>query len=85
MRFFKKIKTVFLKKDQYLEILRFGDFLSQDHNNRNVINQMSTNTMLFSLKKFQKIGSVRQYLEILRVGDFCPNTLYRNILCIYIK
>ena len=29
--FFKKIKFVFLKKGQYLEILRFGDFLSQDH------------------------------------------------------
>jgi hypothetical protein len=76
---------VFLKKDQYLEILRFGDFLSQDHNNRNVINQMNTNTILFIFTKFQKIGSVRQYLDILRPGDFCPKTVYRNLLCIYIK
>jgi hypothetical protein len=76
---------VFLKKGQYLEILRFGDFLSQDHNNRNVINQMNTNTILFIFTKFQKIGSVRQYLDILRLGDFCPKTVYRNLLCIYIK
>ena len=73
------------KKGQYLEILRFGDFLSQDHNNRNVINQMNTNTILFIFTKFQKIGSVRQYLDILRLGDFCPKTVYRNLLCIYIK
>ena len=65
------------KKVQYLEILRFGDFLSQDHNNRNVINQMNTNTILFIFTKFQKIGSVRQYLEILRLGDFCPKTKHR--------
>jgi hypothetical protein len=73
------------KKVQYLEILRFGDFLSQDHNNRNVIKQTNTNTILFIFTKFQKIKSVRQYLEILRLGDFCPNTIYRNILCIYIN
>ena len=85
---------MFLKKGQYLEILRFGDFLSQDHNNRNVINQMNTNTILFIFTKFQKIGSVRQYLDILRLGDFCPKTTislifvflhFKNIIEKFIK